>query len=128
MLVRVSLGGLLLKAEDFPEGFSLAALLDHFVAGLRFLVAGQVADVQLCCIQIGLPISREEFATDPDVGRLLSLDHSHAARIKTEESLTALVKILRQQLAYDALRIGLLMTHEHKDARVHGQSAEIAIL
>ena len=81
LLVGVGLIGLLLKAKDLPEGSRLAALLDDLVVLLRSLVSRQVINMGLSSVQVRLSVSRVKFASDPDVGRLLSLNDGDAARV-----------------------------------------------
>ena len=58
----------------------------------------------------------------------MRLDDYDAARVKTIITRAALIHIRDHQLAYDALRVVVLVAHDAENARINGQRVEVLIL
>ena len=79
-------------------------------------------------ILVRLNVLWKELTTRPKVDGFLGMYDGHAAWVKTALASSASVKIRCHQLAYDTMRFSIRLTHQDKDARVHGQRVEVGVL
>lgn len=121
LLMRVCDTWLHFEAECLPESCIFFSLFDERVVAIRSLILSYLSHMLEGCLKVSFLISRGQLPSDPNEGPLLRLDDSHTPWVQTKELLSALVGILCEEFAYDALLIVFLVTHQLEDTRADVQ-------